>query len=57
MVLGLSPIADVASRDMSCNISFHILPSEKLLQFSIHLGTPWMDAILGVMSFSYNLFS
>ena len=50
MVLGLNPIADVASRDMSCNISFHILPLEKLLQISIHLGASWVDTILRVMT-------
>ena len=49
-MFGLDPIADVATRDMPNNISFHILPPEKLLQVSIHLGTPWVDAILGVVS-------
>ena len=49
-MLDLDPIVDVASCDMSCNIRFHMLPPEKLLQVSIHLGTPWVDAILGVVS-------
>ena len=49
-MLDLEPITDVTTRDMSCNISFHILPLEKFLQVGKHLGTSWVDTILRVMT-------
>jgi hypothetical protein len=49
-MLGLDPIANVASCDMPGNIYLHVLPPELFLHISIHFGASWVDTILGVMT-------
>jgi len=49
-MLGLDPIANVASRDMLGNICLHVLPPELILHISIHFGASWVDTILRVMT-------
>jgi hypothetical protein len=54
-MLGLDPIANVASRDMPNNICLHVLPPKLFLQISIHFGAFWVDTILGVMALFQDL--
>ena len=52
-VLKFHTLISQAGRHLTCHLPFHVIPPKPILEISVHLRTPWMYRIFGVMSFKH----